>query len=216
MEWPFTGAVPRLPDQPQWLGEPTSVVAGETLYFQRNIPQCPAAGGWSLTYSFSSASGSPISFSASVENGIFVVRVQPTETAGWIPAIYRGMGFCVNAAGDLTASPIILPGQTVCVFDGYLEVKRNISRDVDGAVVDNRSSWERIRDNCLAVLEGKAKNDLLDSSIGNTTFRRMTHEQVIKLYDRAQEECLRLKAEARIKQGFESGNNILVKFVNPL
>jgi hypothetical protein len=200
MEWPYTGVLPSLPPTGNSFVEPTAITAGETLQFSRTCPQNPANGGWVLTYYLRGA-GTEISFTSTPDGDLHKIVVPAATTLQWLPGKYA---FQAQAAKQST-------GVIQQVFQGFINIRANLS-NVTGAQ-DLRSKWEVIRDNCLLVLQGRASSDVLNTTIGETTFSRMTPDQILVLHDRAQYNVNIEIENARAAQGMNTGRNILTTFV---
>jgi hypothetical protein len=199
MEWPYTGVLPSLPPLGNDFVEPKEVTAGETLEFSRTCPENPANDGWVLNY-YLRGGGTVIDFSSTPEGDLHKIKVLPSVTRMWLPGKYSFQAQAVNA----------VKGEIKQVFQGSITVRQNLALAEAGQ--DMRSRWETIRDNCLIVMSGKASTDLLDTSVGETTFRRMTYDQILVMHDRAQLNINLADENARAAQGLGTGRTVYTQF----
>src|SRR6185369_6878745 len=97
--------------------------------------------------------------SASVNGQEYVVNVTKAVTNDWDAGTYAIQGFVDNGTSRFQ------------IYDGFIEALPSLSTIEDS--VDLRSHVRKVLDNIEAVLEGRATHDVLESHIGDTTFRRL-------------------------------------------
>jgi hypothetical protein len=130
--------------------------------------------------------------------------VTPDVTKTWFPGVYSGQGHVSSKSEN----------KSLQVFAGYLKVVQSALMLPPGA--DTRSPWTIIRDNCVAMLTNRATSDILDTQIGETSFKRMSPEQLLSLYDRAQQAVSNEIAQSMNDKGMGNGRHLYAIFTRPL
>ena len=179
--------------------EPTTVIAGDTLEFVKSFSDYPADAGWTLSYSLRGVTGSAPNFSASADGQAHSVTVPAATTLGWAPGQYQAQGYVTHT-----------DGRRFSVFSGYITVTRNLA--AEDAITDIRSHARKVVDNIESVLEGRATDDVLNSTIEGTTIQRLSVDQLLLLRDRYRAEVRREEAAAKLAMGIGSGRNIYARF----
>jgi hypothetical protein len=146
----------------QWR-EPQQFTSGDTLSFERNLPDYPASDGWSLLYELRGGA-QPIEFSSVADGGNHSVTVAASDTALWLPADYVLVGFAVKGA------------ERQQIYYGQLQVLENFPATPGDA--PQKTFAQQMVENLEAVMLGKAGNDLLESNIGETRFKYLSPEQL--------------------------------------
>jgi hypothetical protein len=106
---------------PRPIGEPFSLVAGDTLQFDRDFPNFPASDGWALSYTLggqgltniTDISGANITSTGSTFN----INVPAATTGKWSAGEYSWVAV-VTGSGAFA-------GQRFTVATGQVEVKQN-------------------------------------------------------------------------------------------
>lgn len=201
-EWPYISEDTDFPEfNPRTDIEPIEVVAGDSILFTRTLPLYPASAGWSLLYVLRGVSGSAIQFSSVASGDNHQVSLNGTQTVGWAPGRYSAQGYAVLAPDRHT------------IFEGFITIKPNLSEVDDD--YDTRSHARKVLDAIEAVLEGRALDDVLDSTIEGVVIRRLTVEQLLLLRNRYLAEWKAEVARARVKDGRATGRNIFARFTEP-
>jgi hypothetical protein len=213
--WPYDGVNPNPPPPPVNLfTEPETLVAGSNLFFYRCIPNCPASS-WMLAYNAVSESGNKFAFVAVSDpnpNGDnFLINVPPVITDRWAPGRVKLQGLVTNVSD--TDNPDAPIGTVQTVFDGWFEIKPSVATIPAGT--DTRSKWMKIRDAVLEAILGRAGQEVLITGIEGQTFNYMTHEQLLALYNRAEQNVKIELAQARAKQNLPDGSTIYTRFTSP-
>jgi len=180
--------------------EPSQFTIGDTLSFRKILPDYPPGEGWSLSYSLRILqTGSALDISASTNGQEYVVTVPKGTTDDWDAGTYAIQGFVSNGTSRFQ------------VYDGFIEALPNLS--AIESTVDLRSHARKVLDNIEAVLEGRATHDVLESHIGETTFRRLTPGQLMQMRNYYMVELDKEERQARVKAGKASGRKIYTRFV---
>jgi hypothetical protein len=197
--YPWSLSEPPPNPAPDLYLEPARLVAGDSLLLRKRPSAYPASDGWSLSYTVRLAKGgASASFTATVDSGDFVLSVDSVITSGWLPGTYQVVGFVTKDSERHT------------VFSGTLEVLPGL--DLSGPEVDLRTHARRVLDMIELTLEGRASNDILDSVIDQTTFRRLTPEQLLVMRDRYAGLVRTETAQAAVNAGRATGRRILARF----
>ena len=181
--------------------EPSQFTIGDTLSFRKILADYPPSEGWSLSYSLRILeTGSALDISASVSGQEYVVTVTKAVTNDWDAGTYAIQGFVDNGTSRFQ------------IYDGFIEALPSLSTIEDS--VDLRSHVRKVLDNIEAVLEGRATHDVLESHIGDTTFRRLTPSQLMDMRNKYLVELDKEERRARVRQGKASGRKIYARFVS--
>jgi hypothetical protein len=164
---------------PRPLGEPQSIVAGDTLQFDRTFPNFPASDGWTLSYILSllgktnitDVSGANITASGTTFN----VNVPASLTGKWPPGKYSWIAY-VTGSGSFA-------GQRFSVAQGQIEVKQNPASE--NAQIDTRSQAKINLDAINDVLAGRSTHDVQQYRVGHgitgREITKMNVEELLKL-----------------------------------
>lgn len=154
--------------------EPQSVVAGDTLQFDRDIDNFPASDGWTLSYTLLSVGLSPININGGVvtsTDGTFNVNVPASTTTGWTPGKYLWTAYVVGSGQ--------YAGQRFKVAEGAIEIKPNPA--TADATVDPRSQAKKNLDAIDAVLAGRVTADVQSYKIGIRELVKMRASELLSL-----------------------------------
>jgi hypothetical protein len=180
-------------------GEPSQFTIGDTLSFRKILPDYPPSEAWALSYSLRLLeTGTAYDISATTSGQEFVVNVSKTITIDWSAGTYAIQGHVTDGTSRFQ------------VYDGFIEALPDVSTIEDS--VDLRSHARKVLENIESVLEGRATNDVLDSHIGETSFRRLTPQQLMDMRNKYLIELQKEEAIAKVKQGKRSGRRHLVRF----
>ena len=193
--------------------EPTVVTAGATVQWKKSLPDYQFSHGWVLNYAMLLYGTPPVKWPASVadvDGNTHVITASAATTATWFCGEYEIQGFATNAAGDPTVTPLVPAGTTLQIYHGYLRVMQNLS--TADANYDPRSHTRRVVDMLHAVMEGRAGDDILNSSIEGVQIGRLPAEQLVILLNRYEARLENEVAEARAQAGFGTGRRIRLRF----
>jgi hypothetical protein len=83
---------------------------------------------------------------------------------------------------------------------------------IQDANFDGRTTWQRIHDNVLAVIENRASKAILSSTVNGVSLSNMSHDDLIALLDRARYEVEREADGLKVAEGNISRRNVLFRF----
>jgi hypothetical protein len=104
--------------------EPSAIRAGDSVTWQRELPEFSAADGWALKYRLLYASGAAVAITSTGVGTLHTVDLKSTDTAAYVAGDATLVGYVENTStGDratLESNPIkILPDLTQAAnFDG--------------------------------------------------------------------------------------------------
>jgi hypothetical protein len=150
--------------QIQWR-EPQEFSAGDTLTFERNLPDYPATAGWSLDYELRGGA-QVISFQSTPDGNSHKVNLAPAVTSLWAPGDYTLTGYAILAA----------TGERHRIY--YGEFKLWEDKQTATADAPEKTFAQQMVEQIKLCLLAKAGNDLASSKLGETEFRYMTYEQL--------------------------------------
>lgn len=177
---------------------PATMRAGDTLLMSIALSDYPASDGWALSYYLRKSGGYPVNITSEASDDNHLFDVTSSETMQW-------------AAGEYTYQARVTDGsQTFTVGSGTIEILEDLS--IQDANFDGRTEWQQIRDYTLAVLQGRASMHVLASNINGVDITNMSHEDILKLHDRAVMECQREQDEIDAAAGKSSRRNIKFRF----
>jgi hypothetical protein len=181
------------------ISEPDTFTAGDTASWRRSFILYPAGAGWVLSYALRKRpEGTALAFSATADGDWHVVNVDAATTALWPPGDYDGQGYVTNGT------------ERYKVWEGTLTIEPNFAGNY--AVDDTRSHARRVLDNLNLVIEGRAKDDVLNSTIEGTVIYRITPEQLMLLHDRYTVKVRNEEDAKKKKLGRATGRRILTRF----
>jgi hypothetical protein len=122
--------------------EPSTVRAGDTWQWTRDLPDFPAP--WALTYTFWTAT-SAFSLTAAASGSTHTATVSKTTSAGYAAGRYD---WTARVSSDTTQ---------LTIASGVLQVLPAV-----GLAMDTRSHARRMLDSINAILEGRATDGDLD------------------------------------------------------
>lgn len=82
--------------------EPATIQAGDTLEWDKSLPDYPADDGWTLTYRLTSATAQLAAFAASADGADHAVSVSAATTATWATGTYELRGQVSKASEKFT------------------------------------------------------------------------------------------------------------------
>jgi len=175
--------------------EPTSVQAGDTLAWTKDLADYPA-DEWDLSYSARGAlpSQTLIDITATEDDTTFELLVSSATTAQWVSGRYTLVGYVSNGI------------ERYEVYRGTFEVRENISDIGEGESFDGRSDAERMLQKVNLAYEDALR------AVGeygyNGTDTKLQLEALSKERDK-------LKAEVAQEQARGKNRRILTRFRNP-
>ncbi len=174
--------------------EPIQLVAGDTLAFNRSLPDYPASQGWSLLYELRGGA-QPISFQSTPINGdAHSLSVDAATTATWLAGDYVLSGFAINGA------------ERHRIYYASCPIRPNAVAEPGD--VPKQTFTQKMIANLEAVMLGSASDDLLESRIGDTQFRYLSPLELRTEYAFWKEIRRQEVARQRAANGLPTGNKI--------
>lgn len=201
MPYPYSLMDPPPATQPNAYQLPTEFVAGDSFELRVQTSAYPPSQGWSLTLSMRAAVDDPIDLNSTVD-GDYLISEVPTNTRLWKPGSYLAQLYAVNTNKRTT------------LWELPFEIRTNLFT-TDATDSDLRSNAEKILEAIEITMLGRASNDILESHIDLTSFRRMTPEDLQKAHSYWSARVRSERALARSKAGLGTGRLILTRFVRP-
>lgn len=181
--------------------EPAVVRAGDTIRWQRLLPDYPASSGWALKYRLINAAGK-IDITASPDGDAHLVSVSSADSAAWAPGEYVWQAYVEKT------------GERHTIGEGRITVKPDLAAMTAG--YDARGAAQKALDDLKAALRSyvASSGHVSEYEIGGAVNRRMRFrnaaeiEALIRFWER---EVAREEKAERLAQGLDLGNRILVR-----
>lgn len=149
--------------------EPSSLSAGDTISFTRQLPDYQATDNWSLVYELRSGGGQAIQFTSTASGDDHVLLVTGSVTGTWLPGSYIMAGYAVNTDGTRHR-----------IFYGTLPIYQNLQAAAGDAPVQTFA--QKVVANLQALILNASGNNLLESRVGDTMFRYNTRKDLYEDY----------------------------------
>jgi hypothetical protein len=156
--------------------EPTTIHAGDSATWSRDVPDRPATAGWGLRYVLSGPDRHTIE---ALQTTPYQVAITAETTANWAPGLYRWVALAFR--GD----------QRLTVATGTLEVGANLET---ADPVDARSHAQRMLALIEAALEKRIPKDQQSYEIDGMRLDRIPIERLDALRTKYQREIQRAKS----------------------
>lgn len=156
--------------------EPTQLHAGDSIAWSRDVPAHPASAGWSLRYVLSGPARYELE---AISAGSYLVEVSATDSATWLPGVYRWVALAVRGEGER---------QTVAT--GLLEISPNLETSDP---VDARGHALRMLNMIEAALEKRIPKDQQSYEIDGMRLDRIPIERLEALRSKYRREIQREK-----------------------
>ncbi len=179
--------------------EPAAVTAGDTLTWQKSLPDYPASQGWALSYVLLNAAGK-ISISSSASGDDHLVNVSAAASAAYAPGSYAWTSFASKS------------GQRFTVGSGRITIAPDLA---SATTYDGRSNARK----ALEALES-AYIDYLSNGQGHVAEyeiagRRMKFRNAAEIWQQIEKLKREVAAEdraARLAAGLPARRRVLVRF----
>lgn len=177
------------------------IVAGDTLDFTVEVPDYPAADGWTLKYRLTPRFSTPTQASititavANADGSRYDVQAAPATTAAWAAGAYTWARWVEKSGARQTLSE-----------SGQLEVKSDPSATAQG--FDSRSHARKTLEAIEAVIEGRASKDQMSYAIGGRSLQRMPIDDLLKFRARYKAE---VEIEERLASGVSTGSKLVFR-----
>lgn len=155
--------------------EPTNMIAGDTLAWQRSFEDYPASAGWTLAYVLNSSTVRIVVNSADITalGDTFVIAIPSTETKVWTPGSYQWL--CV---AQLPAAGAV-PAQRFTVALGRVVIAIDLLDAT--APQDTRSPNELNLANVELMLAGRGGDGVQEYTINGRMLRRFSLTELMQL-----------------------------------
>ncbi len=155
--------------------EPTHIHAGDSVAWERDVPEYPASAGWSLRYVLNGPDRHVIDAQAGAP---YRVALAAETTASWSPGLYRWVALVVKA------------GQRLTLSSGTLEIGANLETSEPA---DARSHAQRMLALIEAALEKRIPKDQQSYEIDGMRLDRIPIERLDALRSKYRRELQREK-----------------------
>lgn len=176
--------------------EPIEIIAGDTVSWQKSVPDYPATDGWTLKYRFINATAR-IDITATASGSDYVIDVLPATTATWAAGQYTWVSFVEKSGARHT----IARGAITIKPDLAAQTSGYDTRTTAAKALSAINSWLEARD--LAV----AEYEILG--------RRMKYipiAELLNLRSKLTAEVVREEAADRLARGLPSKTKMYVRF----
>lgn len=177
-----------------------TLIAGDTLQFEKSVPDYPASAGYTLKYRLvpRTGAGTAIVVTASASGADYVVNELPATTATWAPGFYSWSSWVEKASERRTLE------------SGQIEIKPDPA--TTGAPLDSRSHARKVLDAIEAVLEGRASVDQQEVTLAGRSLKLTPIADLLALHDKYVAMVRREDDAARVAAGLPSRNRVLTRF----
>lgn len=155
--------------------EPSNIIAGDTLTWQRSFSTFSPSLGWVLSYVLNSPTARIVVTPADItgEGDVFTVLIPSAETKLWAPGDYQWLAVVSLAA----AGPV--PAQRFTMALGRIIIAIDILDATSPQ--DTRSPNEKALDNIMAMLAGTGGNGVQEYTIQGRMLRRYSLTELTQL-----------------------------------
>lgn len=180
------------------LREPASVVAGDSITWQRSLPDYPAIEGWVLSYRLINAAGK-IDIAAGSLGADHLVDVDAATSAAWVAGTYTWQAAVTKGA------------QRVTVGNGTVVVKPDLAAQAAG--FDTRSSAKKTLDLLDAAMAAHGSQAWTQEyEIAGRRMKYRSPGEFLAFRDKVKAEVAREDAADRIAQGLAPRTKVYVRF----
>jgi hypothetical protein len=178
--------------------EPSSVNAGDTVRWQKTLPNHPATDGWALRYTFiNGAAKFTLQSAPGGAQAAHTLEASASTTALWSPGEYDWICRAELGAEAYT----VATGRTTVAPDAANQL-----------VLDKRSQARRTLDAIEATIEGRASSATAEYEINGRRMRYIPISELFTLRDRYRAEVAREDAARAIAAGGLDSRRIYVRF----
>lgn len=181
------------------MNEPSVIRAGDTITWQRDVPEYPAADGWTLRYRIVWPSGSPATIAATHLAGIrWGVELPAATTANYLAGsatlvAYVDRSSPASERETLSATPITV-----------------LANLATAQTLDGRSQAQRALEDLRAALASYAKRGhVSEYEIAGRRVRFRSSAEIITMIEHYEREVARERRAAKLAPG--AGGRILVR-----
>lgn len=184
------------------MSEPTSARQGDTIKWTRELPDYPSAGGWSLSYTFLSASEvRQVTAAPGATLGAYDVHITPSTSAQWAPDIYQWVATVSRGSGESL--------EKYTLFNGTMRLLPNLSGLTS---LDARTHARKTLEAIEATIEGRATSATAEYQIAGRALKYIPIGELLTLRDRYKAEVAREDAAGDASTMLPKRGRIAVRF----
>jgi len=183
------------------MSEPTTARQGDTIKWQRSLPDYPSTDGWALSYTFLSASGIQSVSATGGVSGEYEAAVSASQSSTWTPDIYQWVAKVTRGAGE--------GAESYTLFNGTMRLLPNLATLTTG---DARSHAVRTLEAIEATIEGRASSSTAEYQIAGRAMKYIPIGELLKLRDTYRAEVARERAAADGSTMLPTRGRIAVRF----
>lgn len=178
--------------------EPAFIQAGDTVKWQRTLPDYPASAGWVLAYRLINAAGK-IDIPAAADGDAHLITVAAATSAGYAAGAYDWQAF------------VTLGAERYTVGAGRVVIRPNLAAQAAG--FDARSTARKALDDLRAALAAWLTNSgtVQEYEIAGRRMKFRSMVEVKQLLDFWRVEESRAQRLINLAAGLPAGNRILTR-----
>lgn len=143
--------------------EPLSFTAGDTVKWQKHLPDYPVSSGWVLSYAFVGSVGQ-FTVTGSNDGANHTIIIDATESANYAAGSYNYQAY------------VTFNNERYVVGTGVIDIKSNFAL---ASASDQRSHVKKTLDSLEAVIEGRATQIDTSYSIAGRSISKMSLQELI-------------------------------------
>lgn len=179
--------------------EPAFLQAGDTLTWQRSLPDYPASASWLLSYRLINADGK-IDIASAASGDDHLVTVAASTSATYAAGDYEWTAYVTKATERYT------------VGSGRLTIRPDLAAKAGG--FEARSAMRKARDDLRTALATwvTSNGHIQEYEIAGRRMKFSSAADIQQRINLVERELAREDAAARLAAGLDSGRRVLVRF----
>jgi hypothetical protein len=179
--------------------EPSSVIAGDTLSWQKSLASYPASAGWTLHYRLINAE-THLDIPSSANGEAHLINIPAATSAAYAPGIYSWQSYVTNIGGE-----------RYTIQTGKIEINPDWTAL---SLLDTRSIARQILDALEAAwVSASAKRAFVwEYKIAGRQMKFATRVEWIAELDYWRREVAKEERAEKIAAGLDSGRKVYVRF----
>jgi hypothetical protein len=177
--------------------EPATLVAGDTLKFNKTLDDYPASAAWVLTYTLVNVSAR-YTFVATASGDVHAVTVAATTTATWLPGDYEWR------------AQVSKTGEVFTVAAGQITILPSFA-----SATDSRSSAKQTLDAINAYLASPTNLAAASYEIAGRRLSRYPFTELLALRSAMEVDVSKEQAAIRVSAGLPDKRRVYVRFERP-
>lgn len=179
--------------------EPAYLQAGDTIQWQRTLPDYPAGDGWALAYRFINQA-SRIDVVSVADGDVHRISIAAATSSAYVPGDYTWTAFVTRGADRYT------------IGQGRVTIRHDLASQAAG--FDARSEAQRALDDLRSALLKwlSTSGHVQEYEIAGRRMRFATADEIRARMAIAQREVASEAAAQRIAAGQTTGRRVLVRF----